>query len=165
MCYVLYLGIEVVGRMAEVFGFILFVFGVTGNFFVLVSGNFHFDRLRPFLEHGWKPIVLTAFPDTLSFPFGQMIVFLMLLPYLNRFDAVKKVWLSAVITSGLILSGTASLNIGVLSSDVTERATFPTLTTVGMVNLLNFIQRLDAIVVFTLLITVFFKAVIFFIAQ
>jgi spore germination protein KB len=43
-----------------------------------------------------------------------------------------------------------------------ERSTFPTLTTIGKVNLFDFIQRLDSNVVFTMLITVFFKASIFF---
>ncbi|GAA3312705.1 hypothetical protein GCM10020331_001080 [Ectobacillus funiculus] len=33
ICYVLYLGIEVLGRTAEVFIVILFLFGVAGNFF------------------------------------------------------------------------------------------------------------------------------------
>jgi spore germination protein KB len=42
-----------------------------------------------------------------------------------------------------------------------ERATFPLLATVRTVNLLDFIQRLDAIVVLTLMITVFFKAAIY----
>ncbi len=132
-----------------------------GNFLVLISGNVDFHNLQPFLEHGWKPIVTTAFPHIVIFPFAEMLVFTMLLPYLNRPELVKKVWLSALISSGLILSWTASLNIAVLSVGVMERATFPTLATVGQVNLLEFIQRLDAIVVFTLLITVFFKASIY----
>jgi spore germination protein KB len=42
-----------------------------------------------------------------------------------------------------------------------QRSVFPTLTAVGKVNLFDFIERLDAIVVFTLLITVFFKASIY----
>jgi hypothetical protein len=40
-----------------------------------------------------------------------------------------------------------------------ERATFPTLATIGKVNIFEFIQRLDTIVVFTLLMTVFFKVI------
>jgi spore germination protein KB len=42
-----------------------------------------------------------------------------------------------------------------------KRSTFPLLKAVGKVNLFDFIERLDAIVVFTLLITVFFKASIY----
>ncbi|MBZ5751719.1 GerAB/ArcD/ProY family transporter [Metabacillus rhizolycopersici] len=87
--------------------------------------------------------------------------FTMILPYLNRSESVKKDWLSALISSGIALSYTTALNIAVLGVEAVERSTFPLLTTIGMVNLLEFIQRLDAIVVFPLLITVFFKVAIY----
>lgn len=54
--------------------------------------------------------------------------------------------------SGMILAWTSTLNIAALSVDVTERATFPTLAIVGKVNLLDCIQRLDAIVVWLVII-------------
>jgi spore germination protein KB len=75
---------------------------------------------------------------------------------------VKKVWLFALISGGLILCWTSSLNIAVLGIKEVEKSTFTLLLTVRKVNLFEFIQRLDVIVVFTLLITVFFKASIFF---
>ncbi|MGE1195942.1 GerAB/ArcD/ProY family transporter [Priestia megaterium] len=161
ICYVIHLGIEVVGRTAEVFIVVLLLLGAAGNFFVLVSGDVDFHQIRPALEHGWQPIFTTAFPHLLIFPFGEMIAFTMLLPYLNRPQLVKRAWLGAVISSGMILSWTVLLNTSVLGIDVMERSVFPTLTAVGKVNLFDFIERLDAIVVFTLLITVFFKASIY----
>jgi spore germination protein KB len=85
----------------------------------------------------------------------------MLLPYLNRPQLAKRVWLTSLISSGLILSWMFLLNTSVLGIDVMKRSVFPTLTAVGKVNLFDFIERLDAIVVFTLLITVFFKAAIY----
>jgi spore germination protein KB len=161
ICYVIHLGIEVVGRTAEVFMVVLLLLGAAGNFFVLVSGDVDFHQIRPFLERGWKPIFTTAFPHLLIFPFGEMIAFTMLLPYLNRPQLVKRAWLAAMISSGMILSWTVLLNTSVLGVDVMQRSVFPTLTAVGKVNLFDFIERLDAIVVFTLLITVFFKASIY----
>ncbi|MBE2978975.1 GerAB/ArcD/ProY family transporter [Priestia megaterium] len=162
ICYVLYLGIEVLGRTAEVFIVVLLLLGVVGNFFVFVSGNVDFHQLRPFLGHGWKLPLTVAFRDVFFFPYGEMIAFTMLLPYLNRPKLVKKVWLSAMVSSGLLLSWTASLNIAVLGVDTVGRSVFPTLLTIGKVNLFDFIERLDAIVVFTMLLTVFFKVSIFF---
>ncbi|WP_416435141.1 GerAB/ArcD/ProY family transporter [Priestia megaterium] len=161
MCYVIHLGVEVVGRTSEVFMVILLLLGVTGNFFILISGDVDFQRIRPFLEHGWKPIFTTAFPNLIIFPFGEMIAFTMLLPYLNRPQFAKRIWLIALISSGLILVWTALLNMSVLGVDVMKRSTFPTLKAIGKVSLFNFIERMDAIVVFTLLITVFFKAAIY----
>ncbi|WP_332695242.1 GerAB/ArcD/ProY family transporter [Halalkalibacter lacteus] len=162
ICYVLSLGIEVLGRTAEVFIVILIFLGLIGNFLILVSGDIDLHNLQPFLEHGWKPIVTTAFPLITTFPFGELLVFTMLLPYLNRPELAKKVWLSALIISGLILSYTACLNIAVLGVEEVERSTFPLLSTIGKINLFEFIQRLDAIVVFTFMITVFLKVSIFF---
>ncbi|WP_078411258.1 GerAB/ArcD/ProY family transporter [Priestia abyssalis] len=162
ICYVLYLGIEVLGRTAEVFIVVLIFMGFIGNLLVYLSGNVDFHNLQPFLENGWKPILSTAFPLVTYFPFAEMLVFTMLLPYLNRPELAKKVWLSAIISSGLILSYTASLNITVLSVEEVERSTFPLLSTIGKVNILEFLQRLDALVVFSFLITMFFKISIFF---
>lgn len=159
--YVLYLGIEVLARTAEIFIVILIFFGFTGNLFIYFSGNVDLHNLQPILENGWKPIVTKAFPRMCIFPFAEMLVFTMVLPYLNRPESAKKVWLSALISSGIALSYTTALNIAVLGVKEVERSTFPLLTTIGMVNLFEFIQRLDAIVVFTLLITVFFKAAIY----
>lgn len=161
ICYVLYQGVEVLARTAEVFIIILFLFGILANFFILISGNLDFQNLRPFLENGWKPVLTTTFLETVHFPFGEMVVFTMLLPYLKQPGSVKKTWLSALMVSGFILSWTASLNLAVLGVEVVERSTFPTLTTIGKVNLLEFIQRLDALVVLSMLMTVFFKGAIF----
>ncbi|KYG26180.1 GerAB/ArcD/ProY family transporter [Priestia endophytica] len=161
ICYVIHLGIEVLGRSAEVFIVILVVLGASGNFLVLVSGDVDFERIRPVLEHGWKPILSTTFPTLISFPFGEMLAFTMLLPYLNRPQLVKRVWISAVILSGLILSWTVILNISVLGLGPMKRSNFPLLMAVGKVHLLEFIERMDVIVVFTLLITVFFKASVY----
>jgi len=160
--YVLYLGIEVLGRTAEVFIVILVFFGFTGNFLVYLSGKIDLHNLQPFLENGWKPVLTTVLPLTTFNPFGEAIAFAMLLPYLNRAKSVKRVWLSAVLLSGFILSYTAGLNIATLGVEQVGRSTFPLLSTIGKVDILDFIQRLDAIVVFTFLITMFFKISIFF---
>ncbi|RBW70032.1 GerAB/ArcD/ProY family transporter [Bacillus taeanensis] len=162
ICYVVYLGIEVLARTAEVFIVILIFLGFSGNLLVYLSGNINLHNLQPLLEDGWKPVLTTVFPLTTFNPFGEAIVFTMLFPYLNRSKLVKKVGLSAILSSGLILSYTASLNITVLGLDRVERSTFPLLATVGMVNIAEFLQRLDAIVVLTFLITMFFKITIWF---
>lgn len=162
VCYVLYLGIEVLGRTAEVFIVVIIFFGVIGSFLTWVSGNVHLPNLRPFLENGWKPILTTAFPMTTFFPFGEIFAFSMVFPYLNRPESLKKAWLSALISSGLILSYTTTLNIAVLGVGEVERATFPLLSTVGKINLMEFLQRLDALAVLTFLFTTFFKVSIYF---
>lgn len=162
VCYVLYQGIEVIGRTAEVFIVVILFLILVGNLLVYFSGNIKLGNLLPMLENGWTPILKTAFPSTTFFPFGEMLAFTMLLPYLNRPEFAKKVWLSALISSGLLLAYTTSLDIAVLGVGVVERSTFPLVATIGKINLFEFIQRLDAIVVFAFLVTMFFKLSIYF---
>ncbi|MGG3624591.1 GerAB/ArcD/ProY family transporter [Bacillus gobiensis] len=161
LCYVLFLGIETLGRTAEVFIVILIFFGVTASLLVFFSGYVDFHNLQPFLENGWEPILKTV-PSIAFFPFGEFFVFTMLLPYLNQPESAKKVWLSALFTSGIILMFMTSLNIAVLGLGEMEVATFPLLSTIGRVNLFDFIQRLDAVVVLSFLLTMFYKISIFF---
>ncbi|WP_066299806.1 GerAB/ArcD/ProY family transporter [Bacillus sp. FJAT-29937] len=160
--YVLFLGIEVLARTAEVFIVVLIVIGLAGNLLILVSGNFTLPNLLPILENGWKPILKTAFPLTTVYPFAELIVFAMIIPSLNRPQSVKKVWLFALISSGLVLSWTTAIKIGVLGIEQAENATFPLLSTIAKVNLFDFIQRIDVLVVYTNLITMFFKLSIFY---
>ena len=47
ICYVLYLGIEVLARTAEVFIVILIFLGLIGNLFVFLSGNVDLHNLQP----------------------------------------------------------------------------------------------------------------------
>jgi spore germination protein KB len=52
----------------------------------------------------------------------------------------------------------------VLGAELVETSTFPLFTTVSLVNIYEFIQRMDAIVVLTLFIGAFFKTAIFYYA-
>lgn len=160
--YVIFHGIEVMGRTAEVIFIILLFLGIIGNLFIHISGNVNYHHLMPILEEGWRPILTTVFPETLTVPFGEMIVFTMLFPYLNKPTLMTKSVLFGMVASGIVLSYTLALNIAVLGADLVGRTTFPLLATIGMVNIAEFLQRLDAIVVFTLIIGVFFKIAIFF---
>ena len=45
-----------------------------------------------------------AFTETLYFPFGEIIVFLMIFPYLNQSEKVRKIGLGAMGVSGLFLA-------------------------------------------------------------
>lgn len=159
--YANYLGIEPLARTGEIFYFFLIFCLLLSSFFIFSSGLVKPENLLPLLENGWKPVFTTAFPLTFTFPFGEMIVFTILMPYLNRPHLNLKTGLSAMLISGLILSYTSAINIAVLGIHKIETSMFPLLETVSKVNLGDFIQRLDAIVISTLVIGCFFKITIF----
>ncbi|MEW9698635.1 GerAB/ArcD/ProY family transporter [Paenibacillus sp. SI8] len=159
--YVLHKGIEVLARTSEICLLILVALGLLGNFAVLVSGIIDFKNLLPVLENGWKPIITTVLTQTFIFPYGEMIAFTMILPYLDKPQKASKSGLSAIAISGVVISYTTLLNVSVLGVNIASRSTFPLHTMISKVNIIEFIQRLDAIVVLTLIIADFFKIAIF----
>lgn len=162
VAYVIQKGIEVLARTGEILFIFLTGLGALGNVLVISSGILTINNLLPVLGHGWNPVLSTALSQTIMFPFGEAVCFTMILPYLNRLNLAMKTGIAALVYSGAALSLTIAVEIAVLGVDITGRSTFPLLTTISKVNIADFIQRMDAIVVFTLIITDFFKIAIFF---
>lgn len=162
--YGCYLGIEVLARTGEIFFIIIMILGILFTALVFISGLPKVNNLLPVLENGWGPVLSTTFPLTLSFPFGEMIVFTMLLPYLNQPKKAIRTGLLAILLSGLILSWIIAINISVLGVFNVEQATFPLSKTIEKISIGDFIQRLDAMGVVMLVVGGFFKCGIFFYA-
>ncbi|WP_373231552.1 GerAB/ArcD/ProY family transporter [Cohnella sp.] len=159
--YVLYKGMEVLARLGEIYLIILICLGALGNIFVLFSGIIDLKNMFPMFHKGWVPVFKAAYPNIFMFPFGEMICFTTILPYLNRSQLGRKTGVYALIFSGIILSFTHAVEISVLGINMYERSTFPLFSMIGLVNIADFLQRLDAIVILTLIIGDFFKIAIF----
>jgi len=164
MIYVLRLGIDVLARLAEIFFAIIFTLGVIGVISILLSKKIEFNNLFPIMEHGLTGVLSDSFPSLFVVPWGEMLACTLLFPYLNNPQSVMRVGLSAVVFSTIILSITIIVNISVLGLDVFSRANFALYETIRRVSLMEFIERLDPIVLLTLIIGDFFKVSIFFYA-
>jgi spore germination protein KB len=158
--YVLHKGIEVLARTGEIHMIIMVILGFFGNVVVFISGIINMNYLLPLFGQGWKPIVESAYRNILMFPFGEMICFTTILPYLNKTQSGRRTGVIALICSGLLLSFTHAVEISVLGADIYGRSTFPLFLTISKVNIADFLQRMDAIVILTLIINAFFKCAI-----
>lgn len=162
IAYVLHKGLEVLVRTGEVFFIVLITILLLGSLLIVISGLIDVKNLLPFLEKGWKPVLKAAFPLTFTFPFGEMITFTMIFPYVNNSKNALKVSYGALTLSALILSFIAFINLGVLGVDIASRATFPLQVTVSKINIANFLQNLEVLSLLTLIIGGFFKISLFF---
>jgi spore germination protein KB len=162
--YVLNKGIEVLARSAQIFIFVLAILGSLSVFLLFAAGVIDINRLLPVLGDGLGPVIQTTFKQTIEFPYEEVICFTMLFPYLNRRKMGIRAGFAAVLISGIILSCSTALNMAVLGIDIAGRSTFPLLSTIRLINIGEIIQRLDVIVVLTLIIGDFFKVAIFFYA-
>lgn len=164
IAYVLNKGIVVLARLSELYLLILICLSFLGNMLVLISGLVEVNNLFPILENGFEPILTTIFPNTTVFPFGELVCFTMVFHYLNTKENSRKIGIYSILLSGLILAYSTSINVAVLGMEITQDSTFPLFSTISLINIADFIQRLDAIVVLTLFIGAFFKTSLFYYA-
>lgn len=158
--YVLSHGLENLGKTGEIFGmiYILSIFSILSVLFI--TNVFNPDRILPVAEDPVL-IVKTAYPLVYTFPYGEIILFTMLYPYVQTNQSLYKITAITMIFSGLLLSLILAVMVGVLGPEVTARSTFPLLSSLGKVNLLYFLQRLDSLAIVILVIGGFFKIALF----
>ncbi|SEO88210.1 GerAB/ArcD/ProY family transporter [Paenibacillus sp. OV219] len=155
--YIISLGIEVFGRTAFIFFLLccfVFMFIVA---LVLLSDLSDFHRIEPILGEGWRPIWSALLPTGLTFPFGEMVVMSMFLPYLNKKYKAVRITAGAMAFSAILLCIATFVNISVLGIEIASRSTFPLFTSLSRLRLAEIVQRLDSVVLFLLIITSFFK--------
>lgn len=162
--YILNLGIEVLARTAEVFAPYLMGFVLIISLLIMISGQLELKLVQPVLGEGVGGLVRAIFPALITFPFGEMIVFAMVLPRVTNFQWAGKVTMSAVGLAGTLLSISAFLQVASLGVDARMRSNFPLLSAVRSVSIANFIERIDAMVVFIAMLAIVMKATILFYA-
>ncbi|HHL0974183.1 TPA: GerAB/ArcD/ProY family transporter [Bacillus cereus] len=162
--YILIQGIEVLARTAETFFFILILLIVVSSVCICFSEIIDLSRLFPILGSGWTPVIKTTLKQTIEFPYEEFVCFTMIFPHLKQLKTGIKAGFAAIIISGLLLSYINAINIVVLGPEIVSHASFPLLHTISLVDINNFIQRLDILAVLLLIFSDFFKITIFFYA-
>ncbi|MFC5467268.1 GerAB/ArcD/ProY family transporter [Cohnella suwonensis] len=160
--YVLDKGIEVLARTAQIYFMVMIVLGVLSNVLLIIAQVIDIKHLLPVLQNGWRPVIKTTLTQTLEFPFSEMVCFTMLFPYLNQPKRGIRMGVTSLFAGALVLSFSTAMNIAVLGIDIAGRATFPLLTSISLVNIKEFIQRMDVLVVMSLIIGDFFKVAVFY---
>ncbi|MNC14791.1 Spore germination protein YndE [compost metagenome] len=114
------------------------------------TGLFHWGFSLPVLEHGWKPILNAAIPEIISFPFGQVVLFLVFYPHAHKGRNLNKAVIVTYILTALTLTFINQLIIFVLGPKIAVYSTLPLLETVQLIDLAEVFERMDAL--FTMLL-------------
>ncbi|MBB5355264.1 spore germination protein KB [Anoxybacillus mongoliensis] len=162
--YAVYKGIEVIARASQLFFFSLYWILMLGFVLIIIAGEIDVRRLQPILEEGWSHIFHVVFTQTLYVPFGELVVFTMIFPYLQREEKVWKAGFLALLLSGINLAMIMGMNVAVLGADIVSRSTFPLLNTIQEIRVANFLERLDVLFMIALIVGGFFKVGVFFYA-
>lgn len=162
--YVLHKGVEVLTRTSLVFALLVLLIGLFCSSMLMFSGSININRMLPVFENGIEPVFSSVLHQNYMFPFGEMICFTMLMPYLNNIKKGPWVIAAGMFVSGILLSLTMVLNISVLGTDIVKRSPLPLMPTISKISISDFIQRVDILIVMVLIIGVFFKLSVFFAA-
>ncbi|MEM5015016.1 endospore germination permease [Metabacillus indicus] len=159
--YACILGLEAIARVSELlfFGSILMI-AVTVLITVL-NPVFEWTNVLPLIKPDWKSAVSSVFPAKVTFPFGEMVAFLMIFPAVNNQSyLLKKGWL-AVVFSGLIIIAITESIIGMLGAKVAVYFSYPLIKSIETIDLLDFFQHIEILSVIVFFFVGFIKVVIF----
>lgn len=150
-------GLEPLARASQVMG------GVILIQVLLVSGlllkDMRLTNLRPVLEKGPVPVLQGAF-TLLGFPFGETVLFALILPFVRPAFAVKRTVMTTMGCTAIFLAAVHAGNLAVLGPHLTGTSRFPSLAAVGMIDIADFLTRLDVLVVSSWIVTGFMKVAI-----
>ena len=155
-------GLEAFIRSAVIIGSVTLLFLLLIPFWIVVSGTFHWEYIDPIFDMDVKKIFKTL-PTMITFPFGELLAFLMIFPHLNREHRtlLSKKGSYIIIFFTLLLALFSFLAIGVLHPELAHNYTFPIISAIERITLFDFIERLDIFAVIVIIFGGYFKIAIF----
>ncbi|WP_438347376.1 GerAB/ArcD/ProY family transporter [Paenibacillus sp. FA6] len=155
------LGLEVIGRTAELlFPVIILLFIIL---VIFLTPEAEIENLQPILENGIKP-VLKGTISFIAFPFLELVVLLMIFPYVIKREQIKKGFLQGTLLGGVILIILIVISILVLGADETSRSLYPSYSLARRVSIDSFFERVEAMLALMWLLTIFIKITVYYLA-
>lgn len=151
------MGLEVISRSALIF--FPWIVGLLFMLILFLIPESKFIQLQPILGDGLKPIFNGSY-HYLGLPYLELIIFLMLTPFVNDNAKMKKAFYSGTIIGGLILSILIFFCILVLGPDFTERNVYPTYILGKKISIGDVFERIEIIVAIIWFFTMYFKLTI-----
>lgn len=158
-------GIEGVARLAE----IIIPASYAASWAVLIlsfltPGLLHLDRLLPFLDLGWRPVI-HGIATAITFPFLELVALLPVLLWLPEpRDGIPMIR-RGIVLAALLLSGLALRNVTALGVEEASRYVFPGLASVELVRVGRFIERIDVLALFVWVNAGFIKLAVVLLAS
>jgi len=146
-------GIEVLGRWAEFFSWV--IISIVLIVPVLSIPQMDINRLKPILSNGMAPLLKGAF-SSFSFPFGETVIFTMVFSNISKVKNYKKTFIVGLLVGGSLVLLTSLRNLLVLGSETVSRLYFKSTLSVSLIKL-GFLQRLEMTVIIVFIVCVFIK--------
>lgn len=148
------LGIEVLGRWCEFFiiAVIMLIILTTS----LALHEMHIKYILPIFYNGITPILHAGFLS-FSFPFCETVIFMMFFSSLNSSASPYKIYFWGLLIGGFILFIITARNILLIRAIGINRNYFPSYVAVNVIQIGEFIQRLELAVSTAFILNIFTK--------
>jgi spore germination protein KB len=151
------LGLEVIGRAGEVlFPWVMLISLLTGIFLLT---KIEFSNFSPILPVGWGQPAKGLYYLS-GTPITQLVVFLMISPFVNRHKQAKKWYYAGILFNLFYLLLLFVLTISVLGVDLTARSIYAPYEAVKQVMVGDFVERIEAFIAGAWFITIFIKMIL-----
>jgi spore germination protein KB len=159
--YGTYLGLEVITRSSEILlPWVIVIFLITA---LMLLKKIDLSELMPILPDGWLTPVKGVYPR-LGFPISELVVFLMIFPFVNRPNQIKKYFNLSMVFVALFGALIMVMTISVLGVDITARSTFAVFDLAKEIRVGDFFERVEVLVGGIWIMTIFIKLTICFYA-
>lgn len=157
-----WLGLETIARAGEIFfpWVMLFFFAMV----IFLLPQIRPIQLKPLLDEGFLPVIRASLPF-IGTPFMELIVLLMVIPFVNCPKEANKAFIMGIVIAGLLLIIVVLISILVLGAGMTARHMYPSYNLAKMISVGRFLERLEVIMAGIWFITIFFKLTICFYAS
>lgn len=136
-------GLEVLGRGAVfMMPIVLFVILMLS----LLSLNYmNIENLKPVFNQNLKPILTGAY-SLFAFPFAEIVMFVTVFSVVDTEKSPVKLYLIAILFSGILLTILVIVAITILGLPLVASLYFPSYAAAGVIDLGNFISRIEVLV-------------------
>lgn len=156
--YSLNLGFNVIATWSQkVLPFIMLMIIAT---LVLGISQYNYGQLRPMMYEGIKPVLKSAY-TSLTFPFGETVVFMVFFGFLYNSRDSSKIYIRSILIGGVVLILAAIRNILLLGFPNMGNVYFPSHYATSLINVLGFIQRIEILVSTNLVLSGFIKCAVY----
>ncbi|WP_281890339.1 endospore germination permease [Paenibacillus sp. YYML68] len=154
-------GLESFARASQIFFPWVMLFIVL--LLVSLVPEIELKHIFPVLEEGLPRVIKGAW-NLVGIPFLDMVIFLMVCPYVKEQARVGQAFLQAFVVGGLIVFLVTTYAIVVIGPESAAHAVYPVFSLAQKVSIGNFIQRIEVLVGGVWFISLFFKITVCFYA-
>jgi len=157
------LGLTAIARAAEILIFVFFFL-----FIVLVSfiiPQIDFDNIEPFFQSSGKSLMQSSLLVIVLSSINAIALLMIFPAFITQVKKAKKYFLIGNIIGGIVIIIITLLCVFVLGSNTTARQIYPSYALAKVINVGNFVNRIEGFMAALWILSLYFKMVIYFFAS